>query len=181
MPTSPRRSAVVEPHRRTGVLAEAGLRRRVGVPSPQRLRLGPVVVVECVERIPCNPCAYACPRGAITLEGELTNLPKVDFSKCNGCTMCIARCPGLAIFVVDATHSREKATVALPYEMLPRPRVGQRVAVLDRAGRPVGTGRVVKVLDARALDRCAVVTVAVPKRLWNRVRGLRVRPERQEA
>jgi hypothetical protein len=32
----------------------------------------------------------------------------------------------------------------------------------------------VKVLDTRALNRCAVVTVALPKRFWNTVRSIRV-------
>ncbi len=131
-------------------------------------------MVECIENIPCNPCAYACPRKAITIAGELTDTPAVDFAKCNGCTLCIARCPGLAIFVVHRDYSKTEAAVTIPYELLPRPVVGERVACLDRAGREVGKGKVVKVLDAKALNRCAVVTVAVPKRYWNTVRSIRV-------
>ncbi|MBN2465298.1 hypothetical protein JXD38_06715, partial [candidate division WOR-3 bacterium] len=67
-----------------------------------------------------------------------------------------------------------EATVTLPYELLPRPAVGVRVACLDRAGREVCRGKVVKVLDTKALNRCAVVTVAVPKRYWNTVRSIRM-------
>jgi hypothetical protein len=52
--------------------------------------------------------------------------------------------------------------------------VGESVPCLDRAGRSVCRGRVVKVLDTKALNRCAVVTVAVPKRYWNTVRSIRV-------
>jgi Fe-S-cluster-containing hydrogenase component 2 len=162
------------PHQRTGVLAFKHLVDRGAVPSEQRLSAGPVVMVECIENIPCNPCAYACPRKAITIEGELTDTPKVDFSKCNGCTLCIAKCPGLALFVVHKGFSKTEATVTLPYELLPRPETGSSVACLDRAGRAVCRGRVVKVLDSKALNRCAVVTVAVPKRYWSAVRGIRV-------
>lgn len=133
-----------------------------------------MVVVECVENIPCDPCAGACPRKAITIAGGLTDLPRVDFGKCNGCTLCIARCPGLAIFVVNYNYSKTEATVTLPYELLPRPAVGDTVDALDRSGRKVAAGKVMKVLDGKALDRCAVVTVAVPKRLWNEVRSIRV-------
>ncbi|MEO0079273.1 MAG: 4Fe-4S binding protein [candidate division WOR-3 bacterium] len=160
---------------RSGVLTKGELRQKGLLPPVERLKKGPVVIVECVENIPCNPCAYACPRGAIRIEAGLTNTPKVDFSRCNGCGLCVAKCPGLAIFVVDATFSKEEAAVTLPHELLPRPRVGERVAAVNRAGRVVCQGRVVQVRDAKALDRCVVVTVAVPKRLWNDVRGIRMR------
>lgn len=156
------------------MLSRESLAERGAVPSKERLAAGPVVMVECIENIPCNPCAYACPRKAITIEGELTDTPRVDFSKCNGCTLCIAKCPGLAIFVVHTGFSKTEAAVTLPYEMLPRPEVGESVACLDRAGRAVCKGKVVKVLDTKALNRCAVVTVAVPKRYWNTVRNIRV-------
>ncbi|UCG42514.1 MAG: 4Fe-4S binding protein [candidate division WOR-3 bacterium] len=164
-------------YKRTGVVSVRELRKSGGVPSPARLRKGPVVLVECVEKIPCNPCAYACPRNAITIDGELTDLPKVDFDSCNGCRLCIAKCPGLAIFVVDHGFSRTHAAVTMPYEMLPRPVKGQRVAGLDRSGRRVCSAKVVRVLDTKAMDRCAVVTVAVPKKFWNRVRSIRVPKE----
>lgn len=157
---------------RTGVLSERDLR---GVlPPPERLRRGPVVVVECVENIPCNPCAFACPRKAITIEGNLTNVPRVDFDKCNGCLACVARCPGLAIFVVHRDWSATHAAVTLPFELLPRPAVGMRVGLVDRSGKRVGSGEVLRVLEGKHQDRCALVTVKVPKRLWASVRGIRI-------
>jgi Fe-S-cluster-containing hydrogenase component 2 len=162
------------PHQRSGVLSLQYFAERGAVPSKERLAVGPVVMVECIENIPCNPCAYACPRKAITIAGSLTDLPQVDFVKCNGCALCIAKCPGLAIFVVDKGFSKTEATVTLPYELLPRPLVGASVACLDRGGRMVCKGKVVKVIDTKALNRCAVVTVAVPTRYWNTVRCIRV-------
>jgi Fe-S-cluster-containing hydrogenase component 2 len=162
------------------VLSPEYLAARGAVPSKERLAAGPVVIVECIENIPCNPCAYACPRKAITIAGSLTDLPQVDFDKCNGCTLCIAKCPGLAIFVVHKGYSKTEATVTLPYELLPRPTVGISVACLDRAGWAVCKGKVVKVLDTKALNRCAVVTVAVPTRYWNTVRSIRVKAKGAE-
>jgi Fe-S-cluster-containing hydrogenase component 2 len=162
-------------HQRTGVLPEKELARRGLLPPKERLAAGSVVVVECIENIPCNPCAAACPHRAITIDGALTDTPKVDFYKCNGCTACVAKCPGLAIFVVNAGYSKTEATVTLPYELLPRLEMGGRVTCLDRAGKPVCRGKVVKVLDTKVQNRCAVVTVAVPKKLWNAVRSIRVK------
>ena len=147
--------------------------QRVPQPSNERLAAGPVVIVECVERIPCNPCAVACPRKAIRIDGALTDTPAVDFSRCNGCTACVAKCSGLAIFVVNRDYSKNEATVTLPYELLPRPTVGSTVALLDRSGRTVGKGDVLRMLDGAAQNRCAVVTVTVPRKLWNTVRGIR--------
>ncbi|MEO0077792.1 MAG: 4Fe-4S dicluster domain-containing protein [candidate division WOR-3 bacterium] len=167
----------VRPHQRTGVLSTTELKRLGVVPPAARLKKGPCVMVECIENIPCNPCAYACPRKAITIEGELTDTPRVDFDKCNGCTVCIAKCPGLAIFVVNTNYSRTEATVTLPYEMLPRPEPGRKVTGLNRSGKRMCTARVIRVLDSKAQDHCAVVTVAVPKRLWNEVRSIRVPPQ----
>lgn len=165
--------------KRCGVLSSAELARLVQLPDRARQQAGPVAIVECVEEIPCNPCAFACPRKAITISGALTDRPRIDFSKCNGCAMCVARCPGLAIFVVNYALSETKAAVTLPWELLPRPQVGERVGLADRAGRRVGTGKVLRVLDTRVQDRCAVVTVSVPKRLWNSVRHIQL-PRRRE-
>jgi len=170
---APRTSALAG-YQRTGVLTAAEAAKLGQVPTLERLKKGPVVTIECVERIPCNPCTAACARKAITITGGLVELPRADFDKCNGCTVCIARCPGLAIFVINYNYSKTEATVTLPYELLPRPVKGQKVAALDRSGRKVATGTVVKVLDAPALDRCAVVTAAVPKKLWNEVRSIRI-------
>jgi Fe-S-cluster-containing hydrogenase component 2 len=158
-----------------GVLSKTELKAKGLLPSPARLKNGPVVVVECVENIPCNPCAYACPRKAITINGNLTDTPRVDFDRCNGCGACIARCPGLAIFVVNLKFSDREATVTLPYELLPRPELGERVWGLDRRGEKVCPARVVRVVDTKAFDHCALVTVAVPKRFWNEVRSIRLK------
>jgi len=175
MPKSPGSGkSTLAPHQRSGVLSLKELSATVALPPRERLAAGPVVMVECIENIPCNPCAYACPRKAITIKGELTDTPKVDFSKCNGCTLCVSKCPGLAIFVVNRDYSKTAATVTMPYELLPRPATGARVVCLDRAGRAVCSGKVVKVLDTKAMNRCALVTVALPKRYWNIVRSIRV-------
>ncbi len=160
-------------YKRTGVLTKAELKARGLLPPLRRLKKGPVVIVECIENIPCNPCAYACPRKAITITGNLTNLPEVNFEHCNGCGICITRCPGLAIFVVNYNYREREATISLPYELLPRPQVGEVVYALNRQGEKVSTAKVIKVQDSRTHDRCAVVTIAVPKHQWNEIRFIK--------
>lgn len=143
--------------------------------SQKRLDRGPVAVIECLERIPCNPCVEACPQGAISMPGGLNELPQLDVDACTGCGLCVNGCPGLAIFVVDTTAVPGEALVSLPYEFLPLPEKGDVVVALDREGQPVGTARVVRVRKTKKMDRTAVVSLAVPVEQAMEVRGFRVR------
>ncbi len=161
------------PHEKTGYLTEADLKKTNLLPSQTRFNKGPVVIVECVENIPCNPCVAACPRKSITMPGKITNLPQVNFETCNGCTLCIAKCPGLAIFVVHKNYNKNQSAISLPYEFLPRPQKGDKLDALDRQGKFVCQATVEKVLDSKALDRCAVVTIIVPKKYYNKVRFIK--------
>jgi len=85
------------------------------IPSSKVLGQGPVVIVECFQNIPCDPCAASCPSGAIRPFEDINDLPVVDYNKCTGCGLCIASCPGLAIFVVDVNYSNTEALIKLPY------------------------------------------------------------------
>ncbi len=156
----------------TGVLSREELAKLPGMPSEERMRRGPVVVIECGQEIPCNPCEALCRQGAISVGDPITNLPVLDEDKCTGCGLCIAGCPGQAIFVVDMTYSEQEATVAMPYEFLPLPEKGQVVEGLDREGRAICSGRVVKVVNPKAFDRTPVVTVAVPQDCAMSVRNI---------
>jgi Fe-S-cluster-containing hydrogenase component 2 len=157
-----------------GFLSKEELEKLPGVPSKERLEKGPVVVMECAQKIPCNPCTYACPQKAITIKGDISEIPQVDFKKCVGCKQCISKCPGQAIFVVDKTYSKDKATVALPYEFLPVPKKGREVDLLDRKGEKRGKGKVVEVRDFPNQDCTRVVTVEVPQELAMEVRAIKV-------
>ncbi|MCX7785237.1 MAG: 4Fe-4S binding protein [candidate division WOR-3 bacterium] len=162
-------------YQKTGVLTEKDLKQKYLLPSNERFDKGPVVIVECVEKIPCNPCVDACPKKVISIKGSINEIPKVNFDSCNGCGLCIARCPGLAIFVVHKNYNQKESAISLPYEFLPRPQKGQIVNALDRKGKVVCLGRVEKVIDTKAVDRCAIVTIAVPKKFYNKVRFFKMK------
>lgn len=138
-----------------------------------RRKTKPYVVIECPEKIPCDPCVDACPNHAISMRGSIVELPEVDYDKCTGCLVCIPRCPGLAIFVIDETPE-DYSIVYIPYEFLPRPKRGDRAIGLDREGRERCEVEIAKVIDARKFDRCAIVGFSVPKDLAPEIRAIRV-------
>jgi len=146
-----------------------------GYPTEERFQQGPTAIVECMQEIPCDPCAYVCPRGAISVGRPITKLPHLDTGKCTGCGLCIPGCPGLAIFVVDNTYSPTEALLKLPHEFLPLPKAGEIVEALDRYGRRVTEGRVIKVENPRKFDHTPVVSVVIDKRFSNEVRAVSVR------
>lgn len=143
-------------------------------PPKERLEMGPVAMVECFQNIPCDPCYHSCKRDAIKEFADINERPQIDFEKCNGCGTCMSRCPGLAIFVIDATYADDQALVKIPYEFLPLPKVNQRVVAVNRAGQELGEVTVVKVQNTKAQDRTAIIWLAVPKDLMMEVRHIKV-------
>lgn len=144
-------------------------------PSEERLRKGPVAIIECFQEIPCNPCTEACKQGAIRPMEDINNLPNIESEECNGCGVCLSRCPGLAIFIVDASYSDTEAIVRIPYEYAPVPQVGEQVAGLNRSGEELGTFEVSKVQSGGKKNKTFTVWLVVPKDLAMDVRGIRLR------
>lgn len=155
-----------------GYLSQQELRNAPGYPSQERLARGPIVAIECIEEIPCNPCEQACPQHAIIIGKPITNRPYLDEDKCIGCGLCIPQCPGQAIFLIDLTYSQGAASVAFPYEYLPLPKEGRTVRAVNRAGESVCSGTVIKVQNPKKNDQTPVVTVAVQRKYATEVRGI---------
>lgn len=158
-----------------GYLSDEELRVLPGFPSTERIQKGPVAVIECAQEIPCNPCVDVCRFHAISIDGSITELPRLDEFKCTGCGLCIAVCPGQAIFVVDATFSETEGTVQLVYEYLPLPKVGDIVDGLNRAGEVVCQAEVKRVINSKVNDRTPVITLIVPKEYLMEVRSLKLK------
>lgn len=157
-------------YEKTGVLTPEDVKKIT--PPSERFKKGPVAVIECVQEIPCDACAEACPRKYIHLE-NIVAVPKLDFDRCTGCAICVGRCPGLAIFVVDTCKAPEgKAWITIPYEFLPVLRVGSVVRALNREGKDVGPAKVVKVVRPKG-EKTALITFQVDAELAMEARALR--------
>lgn len=142
------------------------------MPPGDILAKKPVVMIECFQNIPCDPCAASCPFGAILPFEDINNLPAVDYDKCTGCGICVTSCPGLAIFVLDMNYSDEEALIKLPYEMLPLPQKGEMVSGLDREGHKVAEVKVDKVTKTK--NKTYLISIVVPKELALIIRNIRV-------
>ena len=162
---------------------------RLGISSPsggyrtgQQSDFGPVgklrAIIECHQNIPCNPCQAVCPTDAIDTGGNINGIPHIDYEKCVGCAMCVMKCPGLAIFMVQEFD--EYSVVGIPYEFEPLPEKGQKVVVMDKEGKEVGEGVVQKVMKNRK-EKTHVVFVMVERGLERVVRHFRLpTPEEEE-
>lgn len=130
-------------------------------PSDDRIRKGPIAVLECSQEIPCNPCETACKKGFIEIGEDITHLPRLD-EECSGCGLCLPQCPGLSIFVLDGSLPGEMAAVIIPYEFLPLPEVDEVVDALDRYGNRVCDARIVSIKRQYPRDVCFSVKLEVP-------------------
>ncbi len=161
---------------RTGIPTDDDLEKVI--PDKKRLVQGPVVIIECFQKIPCDPCAISCKLGAIKPFRDINDLPQVDFDKCTGCGICISSCPGLAIFVIDMNYLDEKSLIKLPHEILPLPEKGEDVYALDRAGSMLGKVKVIKVLKIK--NKTNIISIEVPKSMVMKVRSIKVEDKNNE-
>lgn len=128
-------------------------------------------VIECTQNIPCNPCQDACSKHCIKIGEKITSLPAVDKNQlCIGCGMCIAACPGQAIFLVDENYKPGFASITIPYEFLPLPQDGEVGNGLGRNGEIMCDAEVISVKTAKVFDKTNLVTIKVPTSMSMKVR-----------
>ena len=143
-------------------------------PSIDRINKGPVAVVECYKEIPCNPCQTACKFDAIRVGEDINNIPSLNSDNCTGCAICLSKCPGLAIMVVDGSKSETTVQIKIPYEFLPLPAPGDVVKGLNREGKYITDVKVINVLNPKSFDRTPVVTIESDREFLYELRNIRV-------
>lgn len=142
------------------------------LPSAERRAKGPYVVMECYEDIPCNPCKTSCKFNAVKMDA-LNECPKPIYDDCTGCGNCVAKCPGLACFVINETVGDGKIDITFPYEICPLPKKGDIVDALGRDGSVVGKAEIIRVLDSARMDHTNVITMRVDADLIYDARNIR--------
>ncbi|NJE13425.1 4Fe-4S binding protein [Thermococcus sp. LS2] len=157
---------------REGFITVEELKQIIKLPSEERLRKRPVAIPECPQEIPCTPCKEICPTNAVLMENP-NAIPIVDYEKCIGCSLCVQICPGLAFFMVH--YVGDKARVTMPHELLPVPKVGEEVVLLNRVGEEVGRGKVITVVPReKSKGDTPIITVEMPIELAWEVRAVKV-------
>lgn len=140
----------------------------------EKIKKKPVIIIECPEEIPCNPCVEVCPRKAIVIKDSLIDIPLVDHSKCIGCLLCIPKCPGLAIFGGCYDYNEKESLLFLPYEFLPRPKPNTKVWGLDRDGKKICKVTVERVIENPKFNHCAIIQIRVNKKYFDKVRMIKL-------
>ena len=127
-------------------------------------------VIECTQNIPCNPCQDACKFGCIRIGDHMTNLPQVDSeADCKDCGMCVASCPGQAIFLIDESDE-ENVKITLPYEFYPLPEVGEKGNALDRSGQIICEAIVDSIKTMPVYDKTVLLTMKIQKKYVDEAR-----------
>ena len=77
-----------------------------------------MILIDCPERIACDVCAVVCDREVILIRQAVTNRPEVvNEGNCRNCGLCVAHCPGQAIFLMSDTGPDGQCRITLPYEL----------------------------------------------------------------
>lgn len=142
----------------------------VKVPEEKR---GVYPVINCVQEIPCNPCEVVCPKDAIKIGDPITNVPEY-VGGCIGCEICVAKCPGLAITLVD--WRKGDPIVSVPFEFEPEYhfKVGDMVDVTDREGNLLGKAEVVYIRRRTVSSGTRIIKLKAKREIAEKIAGIRI-------
>lgn len=144
------------------------------LPEPERMNARGFVQADCLYGFACNPCAFACPHGAIT-KSSTSTVPYVDYDKCIGCMECVYQCPGLAIFGYDV----RKGNLFLPIEY--EVKEGETVFLVNNNGERLGEGKIEKILHKPNKTNVArVKSLTIEGEELTKVRGFVVKEQYPE-
>ncbi len=142
----------------------------VKLPSEKK---GVYPVINCVQEIPCNPCEVVCPKKSIKIGEPITNVPEYT-GGCIGCEICVAKCPGLAITLVDWRKGDPIVTVPFEFEPDDYFKVGDLVDVTDRLGNLLGKAEVVRIRRRTVSKGTRIIKLKVNRDIAERVAGIRI-------
>ncbi len=139
------------------------------LPTLDRMNEKGFVLIDCLYSFACNPCAFACPHGAIA-KSSTSTVPEIDFEKCIGCMECVFQCPGLAIF----GYNIKKNWLFLPIEYDVAGK--SECYLVDNQGNQLGEGIVEKILlKPNKTNIARVLSITIHGQELSKVRGFIVK------
>ncbi len=130
-------------------------------------------IINCVQEIPCNPCEAVCPRNSIKIGEPITNVPQY-VGGCIGCEICVAKCPGLAITLVDWRKGNPVVTVPFEFEPDDYFKVGDMVEVTDRLGNLLGKAEVVRIRRRTVSRGTRIIKLKASRDIAEKIAGIRI-------
>lgn len=130
-------------------------------------------VINCVQEIPCDPCEVVCPKESIKIGEPITNVPQY-VGGCIGCEICVAKCPGLAITLVDWRKKDPIVTVPFEFNTEHYFKVGDLVEVADRLGNLLGKAEVVRIRNKTVSYGTRIIKLKVDRDIAEKVAGIRI-------
>ena len=138
-------------------------------------------VIHCTQEIPCNPCAAVCPQKLIQI--DLEDIRKVPVylgssQSCKICMLCVAKCPGLAITLVDDRSPDQLPIVSIPYEYTDDALQDRDlITVLNAVGQPLGQLPILQVTTLPKGDRTRLVKVRAPREIASQIAGIQIQDQ----
>ena len=148
---------------------------QVSEPKPVVIKENFTPVFQCFQEIPCNPCTTVCPKGCISLVGDMKNImdiPDYTLDQCTGCGLCVAICPGLAVSLVRKLET-ETAEVILPHEYILNFAPGDKIDVTDVDGNLLEKAEVVSI-RLNKIFKTHLVTAKMSLKNAHKAIGIRV-------
>jgi Fe-S-cluster-containing hydrogenase component 2 len=125
------------------------------------------IKIYCKQEIPCDPCAASCGKKAI-IKRELISLPEFNEENCIGCLLCVANCPGQALFYIN----KENCEIIFPFEFSIRPEIGEKIDLVDEYGNILGLGEVKDFIYKKVFNKTTLIVVKGHLEDLDRTRGI---------
>jgi glycine/D-amino acid oxidase-like deaminating enzyme/Pyruvate/2-oxoacid:ferredoxin oxidoreductase delta subunit/bacterioferritin-associated ferredoxin len=123
-----------------------------------------LAIINCDEDIPCNPCAISCKFDSIKINKNITQQPTINYELCKGCGLCLPKCPGRAIRMLQYNFTDTESLLTIPFEFEPYPKQNQKVSIVNYDGNFLANGTIQKTKPPKSKTDCGTISIIIPKK-----------------